>query len=575
MKLSSYVPHWRSYFPIISTLGEYRRRDFSHDLVAGLMVGVIAVPQAIAYAFLAGLPAQAGLYASLVPPLIYAVLGTSPGLSVGPVAVIAIMVAEAVRAHAPAYSDAYLGVTILICLQSGITLWLLRLTQMGGIINLLSHPVISGFINAAAIMIILSQLTALTGIASISGSPFAQATHLVADIAALNPVALAIGCASLALLWIVQRYGFYLVLPFLRRVGRNHPITRTGPMLVSILSIVAVVWLGPDQRHAIATVGEIRAGLPTLTLPPLDLALWIELMPASAMIALVAYVQSFSIGTRLAQRKRQRLNSNQELIALGAANIGAAFTGGMPIAGSLSRSTDRGHTPLTGVVCVAFIVITLLWFTPFFSALPHAALAAIIIVSVSDFIDFKPIYRYWKFYRHDSVTHIVALLGVLLFGVERGLLIGILVAVALFVRQSSRPHIAIVGRVGDTAAFRNQRRYEVTTVPHVLAVRIDENLYFANTSLVEERLLRLAARNPQIRHVLLVCSAINFIDTSGLGMLERINEALARKDVLLHLSDVKGPVMDQLKTSDLPTELSGDIFFTTDEAMRDLGSRIV
>jgi len=575
MKFSSYVPHWRSYFPIIDVLGKYRRRDFSHDLVAGLMVGVIAVPQAIAYAFLAGLPPQAGLYASLVPPLIYAVLGSSPGLSVGPVAVIAIMVAEAVRAHAPAYSDAYLGVTILICLQSGITLWLLRLTQMGGIINLLSHPVISGFINAAAIMIILSQLPALTGIASISGSPFAQAKHLLTDIAALNPAALVIGCASLALLWLVQRYGFYLVLPFLRRVGRNHPITRTGPMLVSILSIIAVVWLGLDQGHTIATVGEIRAGLPALTLPPLDLALWIELMPASAMIALVAYVQSFSIGTRLAQRKRQRLNSNQELIALGAANIGAAFTGGMPIAGSLSRSTDRGRTPLTGVVSVAFISITLLWFTPFFGALPHAALAAIIIVSVSDFIDFKPIYRYWTFYRHDSITHIVALLGVLLFGVERGLLIGILVAVALFVRQSSRPHIAIVGRVGNTAAFRNQRRYDVITVPHVMAVRIDENLYFANVNLVEERLLRLASRNPQIRHVLLVCSAINFIDTSGLGMLERINEELARKDVLLHLADVKGPVMDQLKSSDLPTELSGDIFFTTDEAMRNLALRIV
>ena len=570
LSVPDWVPRWRSFFPIVDVLGRYKRRDLSHDLFAGLVVSVITVPQAIAYAFLAGLPPQAGLYASVVPPLLYAVLGSSPSLAVGPVAVIAIMVAEAVRAHAAAFSDAYLGVTAVICLQSAITLWLLRLTQMGGIVNLLSHPVISGFINAAAIMIILSQLTALTGIPSVDGSPFTQARHLVADFSAVNPVVLAIGCTSIVVLWLVQRYGFFLVLPFLRRVGRNHPITRTGPMLVAIAAIAAVAAFGLDQRYAVATVGPIDGGLPALAWPPFDLALWLDLMPASAMIALVAYVQSFSIGTQLAQRKRKRLNPNQELIALGAADFGAAFTGGMPVAGSLSRSTGGGRTPLTGVFCALFVLVTVLWLTPYFAALPHAALAAIIIMSVSDFIDFSPVYRYWKFYRHDSITHIVSLLGVLLFGVERGLLIGILVAVALFVRRSSRPHIAIVGRVGDSAHFRSELRYQVATHPHVMAVRIDENLYFANASLVETRLLRLVSRNPKIRHLLLVCSSINFIDTSGLEMLERIDRALIRSDVKLHLSEVKGPVMDQLNASDLPRELSGQIFFTTDEAMREL-----
>ncbi len=569
-----WVAHWRSYFPIIDVLGRYKRRDLSHDLFAGLVVSVITVPQAIAYAFLAGLPPQAGLYASVVPPLLYAVLGSSPSLAVGPVAVIAIMVAEAVRAHAPAFSDAYLGVTTVICLQSAIALWLLRITSMGGIVNLLSHPVISGFINAAAIMIILSQLTALTGIPAIDGSPFAQARHLVSDMMALNPVALAIGAASFLLLWLVQRFGFYLVLPFLRRVGRNHPVTRIGPMLVAIVAIGAVVAFGLDTRFAVATIGPIPAGLPPLTLPPFDFVLWIDVMPASAMIALVAYVQSFSIGTQLAQRKRQRINPNQELIALGAADFAAAFTGGMPVAGSLSRSTGGGRTPLTGVFCALFVLVTVVWLTPLFAALPHAALAAIIIMSVSDFIDFSPIYRYWKFYRHDSITHIAALLGVLLFGVERGLLIGILVAIALFVRRSSRPHIAIVGRIGDSAHFRSELRYQVATHPHVMAVRIDENLYFANANLVETRLLRLVARNPKIRHLLLVCSAINFIDTSGLEMLERIDSELIRRDVQLHLSEVKGPVMDQLNASDLPSELSGRIFFTTDEAMRELETAV-
>ncbi len=254
---------------------------------------------------------------------------------------------------------------------------------------------------------------------------------------------------------------------------------------------------GLDHRFGVATVGPIDGGLPTLAWPPFDLALWLDVMPASAMIALVAYVQSFSIGTQLAHRKRQRLNPNQELIALGAADFGAAFTGGMPVAGSMSRSTGGGRTALTGVFCALFVLVTVLWLTPYFSALPHAALAAIIIMSVSDFIDFSPVYRYWKFYRHDSITHVVALLAVLMFGVERGLLIGILVAVALFVRRSSRPHIAIVGRVGDSAHFRSELRHQVATHPHVMAVRIDENLYFANANLVETRLLRLVSRNAE------------------------------------------------------------------------------
>ena len=556
--------------PIVDTLAHYKRRDLGGDVMAGVMVGVVTVPQAIAYAFLAGLPAEAGLYASLVPPLIYALFGSSPMLSVGPVAVVAIMVAEAARTHAVPFTEAYLAVTATISLQTGIALWLLRMSQMGGIVNLLSHPVISGFINAAAIMIILSQLPALTGIPGAEGGPFRQAEHLLADIGSVNPVALTIGIASMAVLGIVRRYGFYAARPFLRRVGRNHAVTRSGPLVVAIIAIVAVTLLHLDRRYGIATVGVIPAGLPKLGLPSFDFALWMDLIPASAMIALVAYVQSFSIATQLAQRKHERVSPNQELIALGAADIGAAFTNGMPIAGSMTRSTGGGRTRLTGVFGLLFVAIILLWGTPLFGALPHAALAAIIIVSVADFIDFDPIYRYWKFYRHDSITHVVALLGVLAFGVERGLLIGMLVAVALLIRRSSQPHIAVVGRVGDSPHFRSERRHQVVTDPHVMVIRIDENLYFANANLVEERLLRLVARNANIHHLVLVCSAINFIDTSGLRMLERLDHALSRRNVDIHLSDVKGPVMDQLVAANFPKRLSGEIFFSADQALRTL-----
>jgi SulP family sulfate permease len=281
------------------------------------VLGVITVPQALAYGVLAGLPAQAGLYASLVPTLLYTILGSSRQLSVGPAAMISIMVAEAARIHAAPLSDAYFGVTAVICLQAGAILWLLRVTHMSGIVNLLSHPVIAGFVNAAAILIILSQLTAFTGISVSNGSPLAQAQHLIADYAQFNPTTLAIGCVSLVLLWSVNRYGFYLVLPFLRRVGRNHPITATGPMLVAVLSVAAIALFGLDERFGVAIVGVIPAGLPALTLPSLDMHLWIDLIPSAAMIALVTYVTSYSIGARLASKKSHRLDPNPELVALG------------------------------------------------------------------------------------------------------------------------------------------------------------------------------------------------------------------------------------------------------------------
>jgi SulP family sulfate permease len=214
--------------------------------------------------------------------------------------------------------------------------------------------------------------------------------------------------------------------------------------------------------------------------------------------------------------------------------------------------------------------VTLIWLTPYFETLPHAALAAIIIMSVADIIDFKPIYTHWKFYHHDSYTHVVTLASVLLFGVEIGLLVGILVAVALFVRRSSKPHLAVLGRVGESTHFRSRRRHEVTTCPHVVAVRVDENLYFANANDVENRLLKILLREEDVRHMLLVCSAVNFIDTSGLDMLLRLNRNLERMGIRLHLSDVKETVMDQLRASYLINALTGNVFFTTDQAIRDL-----
>ena len=290
------VKNWQSYLPLLGILRRYQRDDFSHDLVAGLVVGVVTVPQAIAYAFLAGLPPQAGLYACLAPMVIYAVLGSSRHLVVGPVAVAALMVAATVGKYAPQHSDAYLGITTVLCLQVGIILWLLRLTQMGGVVNLLSHPVITGFINAAALLIIVSQLNAFTGIAATEATdPFARAWALLTHLDSLNLMTLAIGIGSVLLLWAVRLFGARLVRLLIPNLSLENPIARTGPVLVAVFGVVIVSVADLDVLYAVATVGFVSSGLPELTIPPFDLDLWLDLAPASAMIALVAFVESYSV----------------------------------------------------------------------------------------------------------------------------------------------------------------------------------------------------------------------------------------------------------------------------------------
>jgi sulfate permease, SulP family len=365
------VKNWQSYLPIVPVLRDYRREDFSYDLVAGVVMGVITVPQGIAYAFLAGLPPEAGLYASLVPMVFYALLGSSKHLVVGPVAITALMVAAAIGQYAPKYDFSYLGVSTVLCLQAGIFLWILRLSQMGGLVNLLSHPVITGFVNAAALLIIVSQIPAFTGIGRGEAlDPFLQLVDLAGRFDELNPIATALGAGCLALLWLVRRYAVTVLRLFFRDVPDEHPISRTGPMVVAILAAAAVYLWNLDGDAAVAVVGHFPPGLPAFTLPPFHWQMWLDVAPTSAMIAVVAYVESYSIGATLATRNRTRINSHQELIALGAANIGAAFTGAYPVAGSFSRSSVNyqagARSQVSALVCMVVIVLTLL-FSPDFS----------------------------------------------------------------------------------------------------------------------------------------------------------------------------------------------------------------
>ena len=558
---------WTRFVPIVAVARSYRVGDFRHDLLAGVTVGVVTVPQAVAYAFLAGLPAQAGLYACLAPMMIYAMLGSSRQLVVGPVAVAALMVAATVGAHAPAYSDAWLAITSVLCLQAGLALWGLRTLQLAGIVNVLSQPVVAGFVNAAAVLIVLSQLPAFAGLGlAVGGNPLEPLARLVAQAALLNPLALSIGFASLAALWLAPRVAKAWS-------GRDdHPLGRSGPLVVAVCATGAVGAFGLEVQ----TIGFVPAGLPTFTLPLFDFRLWLDLAPSAAAIALVAYVETFGIGTTLAARAQQRVDPGQELIALGAANVGAALTGASPVAGSFSRSSVNhaagARTPVSALVGAAAIVVTLLWLTPLFEHLPNAALAAIVMASVAGLLDVSMLREQWRFHREDVFVQLATFAGVMGWGVERGLLLGVAVAVVLFVARSGRPHIAVVGRLGDSAHFRNVDRYATRTVPNVVAVRVDENLHFANASQVEARILEIAGQHKQTLHLVLMCSAINFIDASGLSTLRRANHALRAQGIVLHVSDAKGAVRDQFAAINLAQELSGNVYGTMDEAMGELAA---
>ncbi|MEC9239335.1 MAG: sulfate permease [Pseudomonadota bacterium] len=559
---------WTRYVPIFGVLGSYRREDLSYDLVAGLVVGIVTVPQAIAYAFLAGLPPETGLYACLLPMVLYAFLGSSRQLVVGPVAVAALMVADTIRNHADQYGHDAVGIAAVLCMQAGLLLWLLRLFQVGGIVNVLSRPVIGGFINGAVILIVISQIPALTGIpASPSSGPLTNVLSMAQRMSDAHALTIAIGLASLLFLWL---FPLLVKRSLMRRKTprEDSALTRIGPIFVALGSILLVLVAGFET----SSVGYIPAGLPSIKAPPFRLDLWIDLAPSAALIAIVAYVESFSVGSALASRQRKRVNSHQELIALGAANLGAAFTSAYPVAGSFSRSSVNyaagGRTPISSFASALVILIALMWLTPLFQLLPHAALAAIIIISVVGLVEFKDFKTHWRFYRLDVMTHVVTLVSVLAFGVETGLLTGVCVSILLFIRRSSRPHITTVGRLGGSTHFRNIERYDAETWPKVVAVRVDESLYFANANRVEDRVLKIVETNAEAQHILLVCSSINFIDTSGLEMLRRVNESLRLASVKLHLSEVKGPVMDRLAETAFARELSGEMFFTTDEAMQ-------
>ncbi|HLD68216.1 MAG TPA: sulfate permease [Pseudomonas sp.] len=561
------------YLPCLAWARGYDRTAAGKDGLAALIVTLMLVPQSLAYAMLAGLPPVTGLYASILPLLAYALFGTSRSLSVGPVAVVSLMTAAALAPLFAAGSAEYLGAALLLALLSGLILLLMATLRLGFLANFLSHPVISGFISASALLISLGQLKHLLGI-EVSAEHAAQALlGLWHGLPQTHWPTLAIGASSLLFLHLARsRLGGWL-----RRLGCSPRLAgnlvKAGP-IVALLTAVLVVSVLDLAAIGVRVVGVVPQGLPGLQLPPLDPALALRLLPAALLISLVGFVESVSVAQTLAAKDRQHIEPNQELLALGSANLAAALSGGFPVTGGFARSVvnaDAGaQTPLAGALTAGGIAITVLFFTPLFHNLPHAVLAATIIIAVLGLVDLGALGRTWRYSRQDAAAMVTTMLGVLLIGVEIGILLGIGLSLLLFLWRTSQPHIAVVGQLPGSQHFRNIERFAVTQSPKVLSVRVDESLYFPNARYLEERIATLLAQYPETEHLVLMCPGINLIDASAEESLQAIGERLRAAGIQLHLSEVKGPVMDQLRRSDFFEHFPGRVYLSQYEALLEL-----
>ena len=564
---------YSKYFPILEWFKSYTYTDFTDDSVAAVIVTIMLIPQSLAYAMLAGLPPEMGLYASIIPLILYAIFGTSKTLAVGPVAVIALMTSASCSQFANPGSAEYVVLAVTLAIMSGIMLITMGLLKLGFVANFLSHPVISGFITASGLIIAASQLNHIFGIEG-RGSNLLDILHnLISNLSHLNPYTLVIGVFALTILfWCKKR-----LKQFMLNLGSS-PLTsdvvsRTGPVIAVVLT-TTMVWVFGLGANKVAIVGKIPDGLPSLGFPSFSFSIWAELLAPALLITLVGYVETVSVAQTLASKRRQRIDPNQELIALGFSNVGSGISGGFPVTGGFARSVvnfDAGaKTPAAGAFTAIGIALATVFLTPLLFYLPKATLAATIIIAVLSLVDFKSVQKTFSYSRPDGLAMTCTIFATLLMGVEIGIISGVGISLLMYLYRTSRPHIARVGQVPGTQHFRNVNRHLVITSEKVISLRIDESLYFPNARFLEDTIYGYVGREPEINDVILVFSAINYLDASALESLESINRRLADAKVNLHFSEVKGPVMDQLQRTNFLAELSGQVFLSQFEAFKTL-----
>ena len=559
--------------PLPGWLKTYQSQFIAGDVTAGLIVTVMLIPQSLAYAMLAGLPPEIGLYASLLPMVAYALFGSSMTLAVGPVAVSSLMTASALMPLASQGSAEYISLSILLALLSGLMLLVAGFLRLGFLAWFLSHPVISGFISGSAVLIAIGQLKYLLGLQFSSSGVLSSLNNLAQHLHETNTTTALLGLSAVLFLLFARKY----LGPLLKQLGISAKsadlITKLAPMAVVIVSTALVAIYGLDQTDKVSIVGRVPGGLPSIALPSIQWDQINTLLLPALLISLVGFVESVSVGQSLALKRGQRINPNSELVGIGAANVASAISGGFPVTGGFARSVVNfsagAQTPAAGIVSAVLMAIVIAGLTDWFYYLPQAVLSATIIVAVIGLIDTHTLKEAWHYDKADAIALLLTFAGVIVFGVEEGIVIGVAMSLAVLVWRSSHPHMALVGRVPGTEHFRNVERHQVDVFPGLIALRIDESIYFANSQLIAEKIEGLLSEYPATNCVLLILSAVNQLDTTALGMLTELEKTLAARNITLQFAEVKGPVQDRLQQTELGERMRDKIFLSTHQAFLD------
>lgn len=530
------------WIPALEWMPNYSTSFLKGDMIAGLTVGIMLIPQGMAYAMIAGMPPIYGLYASTIPLIIYALLGTSRQLAVGPVAMVSLLTASGVAALAETGSEAYIIWAIALAFLVGLMQVALGLFRLGFLVTFLSHPVISGFTSAAALIIGISQFKHILGV-SIPRAEHIYETvfNLVEKIPETNIYTLGIGVLSVVLMVV------------LRRINKSFP----GALVVVLLGVLAVYAFGLDNS-GVKIIGDIPAGFPSVTLEGVSWDKWLTLLPLAATISLVSFMESISVAKAIqAKHRNYHVDANKELIALGAANIGGSLFQGFPVTGGFSRTAVNDQagakTGMASLISAVLIILTLLFLTPLFYYLPNAVLGAIIVVAVAGLFDYKEAIHLWKVDKQDFIMLAVTFVSTLLLGIELGIALGVGLSLAAVIYQTTRPHMAELGRIPGRSFYKNIDRFpELEVRDDILIVRFDARLYFANSPYFKEKMEDLIdSKGDKLRLVVLDADSINGMDSTGVLAVEELVRYCRNKNVSFAFVGAKGPVRDTLFRSGL------------------------
>ncbi len=593
----------RTFFPPLTWLRTTNQEILVKDFLAAVIVVVMLVPQALGYALVAGMPPYIGLYVSILPPLMYCLFGSSMFLSVGVCAIIAILTKSGASLVGPAGTPEHVAAGATLALMAGGMLIAMGLLRLGFLANFLSHAVISGFVTGSVLTIVATQIKHVLGVPGSGDTLYDIAMSIVPHVREIHWPTAIFALASLAAFLAARRY----MKPLLQWLGfapaRASLFAGLGPFIVLSAAILLSWGLQSESgwlrdwfqlgKLGVKVVGDIPSGLPSLSWPSFELhaaarkvadyptpaVLWQALISHAALIAIIVFVESVSIAQAFAVKRKQTIAPNREMVALGIANMASAVSGAYPVAGSFSRSAVNynagAQTPIAGIFAAIGIALVAVFFTKPLYYLPFATLAALIIIAALTLADYRILGKAWAYSKRDFAAVVVTFLVTVIYGVEKGLMTGLALSIVLHIYHTSRPNLAVVGLMPGTHHFRNKQRHKVVTSDTVISLRVDESLYFANAKYLEEVVHGLMLEYPRAKHLILQCPGVNHVDMSALESLETINNRLRESGVTLHFSEIKGPVMDRLKRSDLLEHLTGQVFLSHYLAVSALAPEVV